>query len=72
MPKAGGETVTTNQFFAILGSFVAVNSILIGILIKYLDAKIDPIKAQVDTLVQYMVLHEGKIERLDERTKGKA
>ena len=38
----------------------------------YLDAKTDPIKKQVDLLVNYMILHEGKIAMLEERTKGKS
>lgn len=32
---------------------------------KYIDA----IKKQVDLLVNYMILHEGKIATLEERTK---
>ena len=35
----------------------------------YIDAKIDPVSKSVENLVQYMVLHEGKIARLEERTK---
>lgn len=67
---------TTQLFIALLGSFIAVNGILIGVLIKYLDAKIDsvkgeikPLKQQVDMLVQYMVSHEGRLGTLEERTK---
>jgi hypothetical protein len=36
----------------------------------YIDAKIDPIAADVKQLVSYMILHEGKIARLEERTKN--
>lgn len=62
---------TTQLFIAVLGAFIAVNGILIGVLIKYLDAKIDPVKKQVDVLVQYMVSHEGRLATLEERTKNK-
>lgn len=48
---------TTQLFIAVLGAFIAVNGILIGVLIKYLDAKIDPVKKQVDVLVQYRFTH---------------
>jgi len=57
-----------NLFFAILGSFIAVNSILFGVIKLYVDAKIDPIKDDVKTLVQYMILHEEKIAT---QNKGK-
>jgi len=36
----------------------------------YIDAKIDPLAKQVATLVDYMILHEGKIATLQERTKN--
>lgn len=62
---------TTQLFFALLASFIAVNGLLIGVLIKYLDAKIDPMAKQVDTLVQYMISHEGRISTLEERTRQK-
>jgi ABC-type lipoprotein release transport system permease subunit len=64
--------MTTNQlFFAILGTFLGVVGLLIGVVIKYMDAKIDPIGKQVDILVQYMISHEGRISILEERTKNK-
>lgn len=59
------------ELIATIVAFVAINSILIGVLIKYLDAKIDPIKQSVDMLVQYMVSHEGRLSTLEERTKSK-
>ena len=40
-----------------------------GFLKYYIDAKIDPVRDQVNLLVQYMIQHEGKISRLEERTK---
>jgi len=36
----------------------------------YIDAKIDPVSQQVKQLVDYMILHEGKIATLEERIKG--
>jgi hypothetical protein len=36
----------------------------------YIDAKIDPVAKDVAMLVQYMILHEGKIVRLEEKTKN--
>ena len=36
----------------------------------YLDAKVNPIAEQVKLLVQYLILHEGKIATLEERTKN--
>jgi hypothetical protein len=56
---------TTQLFFALTGVVLACA----GAFKLYLDAKIDPIKDQVDLLVQYMILHEGKIATLQERTK---
>jgi hypothetical protein len=58
--------MTTNQlFFALAGLMVT----LFGLFKFYLDAKIDPIQAQVKQLIDYMVLHQGKIAALEERTK---
>lgn len=49
---------------------IAVMLIALGGFLKYyIDAKIDPISKNVDMLVQYMIQHEGKISRLEERTK---
>ena len=61
--------MTNNQlFFALLTVLFAMG----GAFKLYLDAKTDPIKKQVDLLVNYMILHEGKIAMLEERTKGKS
>lgn len=43
---------TTQLFIALLGSFIAVNGILIGVLIKCLDAKIDSVKGEIKPLKQ--------------------
>jgi hypothetical protein len=42
---------------------------LAGFFKYYMDAKIDPIREQVKQLVDYMVLRQGKILALEERTK---
>lgn len=56
---------TTQLFFAMVGVFAAF-----GTFAKYyVDAKIDPIATDVKRLIDYMILHEGKISRLEERTK---
>ena len=58
-------------FFSIAGLFAAQTTFLT----LYLNAKIDPVQKQVDMLVQYMVVHQGKIAtletKLEERTGGK-
>ena len=59
--------MTTNQlFFALMGVLLA----LAGLLKWYIDAKIDPVGADVRRLIDYMMLHEGKLARLEERTKN--
>ncbi len=58
--------MTTNQlFFALAGLFISC----MAFMKYYIDAKIDPIAKQVDLLVQYMILHEGKIATLEEKTR---
>jgi hypothetical protein len=54
--------VTNNQlFFALAGLMIAINGLTAGYLKYYLDAKLDPVSKQLNQLVQYMILHEGKI-----------
>lgn len=57
----------TNEqvFFALTGVVAALG----GFMKYYLDAKIDPVAKQVDTLAKYMVDHESRISKLEERTK---
>jgi hypothetical protein len=68
------KMTNTQLFFAILGSvtalFVVQTTVFTTLGKAYLDAKIDPLRKQVDLLVQYMVSHEGKIAKLEERTKN--
>lgn len=63
--------MTNNQLFlSLVGVLVTLTGALAGAFKLYLDAKVDPIKKQVDLLVNYMILHEGKIATLAERTKN--
>jgi len=58
--------VTTNQlFFAMAGPAVTLSGLAMGFFKYYIDAKVDPIAADVKRLIDYMILHEGKISRLD-------
>lgn len=41
----------------------------VGFIKYYLDAKIDPLREQINLLVNYMIEHQGKIATLEERTK---
>ena len=62
--------MTTNQlFFAIAGLMLTLFGMAMAFIKHYIDAKIDPISTNVNMLVQYMISHEGKISRLEERTK---
>jgi hypothetical protein len=62
--------VSTNQlFFAIGGLMVTLFGIFMAFVKYYIDAKVDPIAADVKLLVTYMIDHESRISRLEERTK---
>lgn len=62
--------MTTNQLFtAMAGLMLTLFGLAMAFLKHYIDAKIDPVAAQVSQLVAYMMLHEGKIATLEERTK---
>ncbi len=56
---------TMLAFFSTAGLIIALG----GFLKYYIDAKIDPIQSQMKQLLDYMVLHQGKISMLEERTK---
>jgi hypothetical protein len=77
--------MTNNQlFFALVTVLVAGFGFVkyyIDAKIDYVDAKLDPIKSyiavkidpialDVKRLIDYMILHEGKIARLEEKTKS--
>jgi hypothetical protein len=51
------------------GLLITLFGLAIGFFKYYIDAKIDPVAKNVDMLVQYMISHEGKIARLEERSK---
>jgi len=59
--------MTNNQLFFAL---VAVIFSVAGLMQWYIDAKVDPIAGDVRRLIDYMILHEGKIAILEERMKG--
>jgi len=60
-----GQLTNNQLLLSIAGLILAV-----GAWLKlYIDAKIDPVSKNVDMLVQYMISHEGKISKLEERTK---
>ena len=62
--------MSTNQlFFAIGGLMVTLFGIFMAFVKYYIDAKVDPIAADVKLLVTYMIDHESRISRLEERTK---
>jgi hypothetical protein len=47
------------------GLAVTLSGLAMGFFKYYIDAKVDPIAADVKRLIDYMILHEGKISRLD-------
>ena len=62
--------MTTRQlFFALAGLMLTLFGMFGGFVKYYLDAKIDPLQTQVKQLIDYMVLHQGKIATLEEKTK---
>jgi len=60
-------------FLSLLGVIVAVFGSQLVMVKMYVDAKIDgkidPLAKQVDLLVQYMISHEGRLSKIEERTK---
>lgn len=56
-------------FLSIAGLMVTLFGLAMAFFKYYIDAKIDPVAQQVRLLVDYMISHSGKIERLEERTK---
>jgi hypothetical protein len=69
--------MTNLQLYLAIGIPLLGNGMVITILILYINAKLEGVNSRldtlgknVDTLVQYMILHEGKIARLEERTGG--
>lgn len=64
--------MTTNQlFFSMAGLMLTLFGIGMAFVKYYIDAKIDPVATQVSHVVSYMILHEGKIATLEERTRNK-
>ena len=52
-------------FFAVAGLNFTLLLAFMGFGKYYIDAKIDPIAANVAKLIDYLILHEGKIARLE-------
>jgi hypothetical protein len=63
--------MTTTELFQIAGLMTVQTGAILTVLILYINAKIDPVKEQVDLVVQYMITHEGKIAVLEDRSGGK-
>ena len=59
------------MFFAMAGLMITLFGMAMAFFKYYIDAKTDPIAKQVGMLVNYMILHEGKIAALEERTKNR-
>lgn len=59
----------TQVFFATSGLMLTLFGLAVAFFKHYIDAKTDPIARDVSALVSYMVSHEGKISRLEERTR---
>lgn len=59
----------TQVFLAVAGLMVTLFGMAMAFFKYYIDAKVDPVAKNVDMLVQYMIVHEGKIARLEERGK---
>ena len=59
--------MTANQLFlGIAGLMITSFGVGMGFFKYYMDAKIDPIAVDVKRLIDYMILHEGKIAGLGE------
>jgi len=56
-------------FFSLAGVVLVLVTFLVTFLKYYIDAKIDPVSANIKQLINYMVLYQGKIATLEERTK---
>lgn len=63
--------MTNFQLLTLISAIMALITAQTTILVLYINAKVDPLKQQVDFLVKYMVEHSEKISVLDERTKPK-
>jgi hypothetical protein len=59
--------MTNNQLFI---AFAGLYLSGLGFLKYYIDAKIDPISKDVAMLVQYLISHEGRISRVEEKARN--
>ncbi len=58
--------MSNELFFSIAGLFSAQTIVLV----LHINAKIDPLQKQVDSLIGFMVNHEGRIGKLEGRAQG--
>lgn len=61
---------TTQLFFALTGTIIAIFGLAFGLLYKYLDARFTSIDNQLKFLVDHMIDHAERISKLEERTKN--
>jgi len=54
----------------LLVSIAGLMSAQTVVLVLYINAKIDPLQKQVDSLIGFMVNHEGRIGKLEGRAQG--
>jgi hypothetical protein len=57
-------------FSSIASLFLGLMSAQTVVLVMYINAKIDPLQKQVDSLIGFMVNHEGRIGKLEGRAQG--
>jgi hypothetical protein len=65
-----GQMVADQQFIGFAGLVVTLFGLGLAFFKYYLDAKIDPIAADVKRLLDYMISQRGRIARLEERQKS--
>jgi Tfp pilus assembly protein PilN len=61
---------TAQLFFAIAGLVLVQTAILVLFVELYLNAKIDPLREQINMLIQYAVSHEGRIAELERQKES--
>jgi len=57
-------------FFSSAGLFTGHMSAQTVVLVMCINAKIDPLQKQVDSLISFMVNHEGRIGKLEGKAQG--
>jgi hypothetical protein len=54
--------MTSTQLFFSIAGLMASQTV---VLVLYINAKVDPLKTQIDSLIGFMVNHEGRIGKLE-------